>query len=597
MAAFACSALLLLFGLLSHRAAMTKSPTMDEPLHAAGAYAHVFLHDYRLNPEDPPLWNYWAMLPRRAADLKLRTEGTMWDGMLSETGYEMSYSIYALFREGNDGLWFINASRAMMVLLGVALGAVIAAWAWQVGGPIAAVAATVLYAFDPNFLGHAPLVKNDVPITLVMTAMVWVLWRAGKRATVLNLLAATLLLGAGLTTKFSGVLLVPMFAAVLVIRALLPQEWRVLGRTLQSRASRIGAATAITFVSSALCVATIWMVYGFRFDAAPQPGSRLPMQQMVDAAAKNRLYIRNDNQWPSDEQVRAEPPGAFVQAILLAERHRLLPQAWLYGLLFTYQSALVRDSFLLGRYSMTGWWYYFPLAMLFKTPVATILAVIGALIVVRTLPKGDRWAQICLGVPLLIYGLAAMSSNLNLGVRHVLPVYPLIYVVVGVLMSRARSAKPQAARVAGAVLALGLAIESVVAYPNYIAFFNVAVGGSRGGIALLSDSNLDWGQDLPLLARWQREHPDETLFLCYYGSTDPAAYGIRYLNLPGGFYLNRDFHMPDRPGVMAISASRLQGGYLSPVVSDYYANIRDHQRPIAILGGTIYLYAVDGSTR
>jgi hypothetical protein len=204
---------------------------------------------------------------------------------------------------------------------------------------------------------------------------------------------------------------------------------------------------------------------------------------------------------------------------------------------------------------------------------------------------------VCVGVPLVIYALAAISSNLNLGVRHVLPLYPLIYVAIGMSAARVWIAKPQVTKIAGAALAVGLAVESIVAFPNYIAFFNVAAGGSRGGLALLSDSNLDWGQDLPLLARWQREHPDVTLFFCYYGSTDPAAYGIRYLNLPGGYYLDRDFHRPDQPGVMAISASRLQGAFLSPPLSSYYARIREQQRPIAVLGGTIYLYATDGSTR
>jgi 4-amino-4-deoxy-L-arabinose transferase-like glycosyltransferase len=593
-----CAWLLALFGVLSYRAAMTKSPTMDEPLHATGAYAHVFLHDYRVNPEDPPLWNFWAMLPHRASSLTLRTDSPLWAAILSDTAPQMSFSIITLFQQqGNDGVRFINHSRAMMVLLGVALGAVIAVWAWQLAGPVAAVSATLLYTFDPNFLGHAPLVKNDVTITLLMTAMAWCLWRAGRRATVLNLLAAALVLGAALTTKFSGILLVPMFAIVLVIRAAMPSEWRVMRWTLATRQARFVASGAIIVVSAILSVAMIWAVYGFRFEPTSQPGSRLPTQRMVEATIKNQLFIRNGHQWPSDEQVKSARPGPFVRAILFVEQHKLLPQAWLYGLLFTYQSALVRESFLIGNYSMTGWWYYFPLAMLFKTPVGTILAGIGALVVMRFVRPRDMWMRVALGVPLVIYALAAMSGNLNLGVRHVLPLYPLMYVGAAVLFARARSARPRAAGTIGAVIAMVLAVESGVSFPNYIAFFNTAVGGSRGGFALLSDSNLDWGQDLPLLAEWQREHPDSTLYLGYYGSTDPAAYGIRYLNMPGGFYLNRELHVPQPPGVMAISASRLQGVYLDPVLRDYYANIRDHQQPIAILGGSIYLYAVQPASR
>jgi hypothetical protein len=98
------------FGILSYRAAMTKSPTMDEPLHAVGAYAHVFLHDYRVNPEDPPLWNRWAMLPHCESSLKLQTNAPLWEGILSDTAYEMSFSIITLFREHNDGLHLSTAA-------------------------------------------------------------------------------------------------------------------------------------------------------------------------------------------------------------------------------------------------------------------------------------------------------------------------------------------------------------------------------------------------------------------------------------------------------------------------------------------------------
>src|SRR5207249_1286541 len=125
--------------------------------------------------------------------------------------------------------------------------------------------------------------------------------------------------------------------------------------------------------------------------------------------------------------------------------HHLLPQVWLYGLLYTYQSTLIRSSFLIGQYSLTGWWYFFPLTMLFKTPLTTIavgFTVFFAWVVSRAKPQAadvqklDRWAMTCLLVPVAIYAGSAILTNLNLGLRHILPVYPFLYIGIGIGMSR-----------------------------------------------------------------------------------------------------------------------------------------------------------------
>jgi hypothetical protein len=132
-------------------------------------------------------------------------------------------------------------------------------------------------------------------------------------------------------------------------------------------------------------------------------------------------------------------------------------------------------------------------------------------------------------------------------------------------------------------------IETLAVWPNYIAYFNFAVGGTRNGINLLADSNLDWGQDLPALAAWQKQHPDIPLAFgpasyepgggSYFGMVDPTFYGIK--STPLGFDLPPEVL---RNNVLAISATLLQGVYGSP-----FPRFRD-RKPIEVLGGTIYLY-------
>ena len=181
-----------------------------------------------------------------------------------------------------------------------------------------------------------------------------------------------------------------------------------------------------------------------------------------------------------------------------------------------------------------------------------------------------------------------MSSNLNLGLRHVLPVYPFAYLVVALSATRLSEQRPRVYKIGGSILGITLVAESLVAFPNYLSFFNLPSRPYR--LHLLSDSNLDWGQDLLALSRWQADHPRTRLYLCYFGSVDPAVYGIDYLNLPGGTYFNRDERVPDAPGVIAMSASRLQGVHLSPELRDFYRNLLKDREPIEILGGSIYLF-------
>ena len=138
-----------------------------------------------------------------------------------------------------------------------------------------------------------------------------------------------------------------------------------------------------------------------------------------------------------------------------------------------------------------------------------------------------------------------------------------------------------------------LAIESGVAFPNYLSFFNAAAGGSRNGINLLSDSNLDWGQDLPALAAWRRQHPEGELYLSYFGTADPAHYGITYRNLPGGYLLGPPAEWPPGPGYVAVSATNLQGVNSTPA-NDFGPLLQPLRKidPVAVLGGSIYVYRI-----
>ena len=170
--------------------------------------------------------------------------------------------------------------------------------------------------------------------------------------------------------------------------------------------------------------------------------------------------------------------------------------------------------------------------------------------------SSDRWTMICLTIPIVIYLLPAMQSDLDHGIRHLLPILPMIFVAVAIVFARTIRIWPCAVGAVGAILLIGLATESLAAFPDYIPFFNVAAGGSRGGIRLLGDSNLDWGQDLLLLAKWRQQHPDVKLYAATFGAIDPVRLGVQYVPLPSGYWGNQNSALPDpnQPCVLAISA-------------------------------------------
>jgi hypothetical protein len=280
------------------------------------------------------------------------------------------------------------------------------------------------------------------------------------------------------------------------------------------------------------------------------------------------------------------------------DEHHVFPQAWTFGLFHTYQSALSRPTFLNGEYSFVGWWYYFPLTMLYKASLTLIISIIAAALIGAAAWKRrgpisfDRaWLAMCLALPPLLYLAAAMKSNLNLGLRHVLPVYPFIFIGMGLAARYLHVRTPVMAKRAFAAVAVVMLAEALYAFPNFIAFFNVAYGGPRGGIHLLSDSNLDWGQDLKLLAEWRQKHPQGRLHLSYFGTADPWAYGIEnYINFPGGYKFGPKYELSNEPGTLAVSATMLQGVYTPDSMRSIYQSLRYKLTPFEVLGGTIYLY-------
>src|SRR5579872_5522953 len=192
-----CAVFLAGFFVISWRASLTKSAAFDEPLHFTGAWVQTHYDDFRCNPEDPPLWKFYLAAGTRSDGMKLNTASGLWKQMLAEVPAPAVHFVRQTMYQtpGTDADGLLRSARIRMLALGVFLGAAIVWWAWRLRGPVAGIVAAAAFALDPNFLAHAPLVKNDVPITLVFFLLMAAIWLAGERATVMRIASIGLIVG------------------------------------------------------------------------------------------------------------------------------------------------------------------------------------------------------------------------------------------------------------------------------------------------------------------------------------------------------------------------------------------------------------------
>jgi hypothetical protein len=246
-------------------------------------------------------------------------------------------------------------------------------------------------------------------------------------------------------------------------------------------------------------------------------------------------------------------------------RHaHLLPDAWLQGFAHTARYAEGRPAFFMGEFGTKGWPLFFPVAFLLKSTLAALalLALAGIAFFRGARSHRRLYRFFPLAVLALVYGAFALTSHLNIGLRHLLPLYPVLYIFAGavVWLPLARMSR----LILVGALVVGHAAASVGIRPHYLAYFNPLLGGPARAYEHLVDSSLDWGQDLPGLRRWLDTHArGEKLFLSYFGSGSPAHEGIRATRLADGFFdlRARELRPEMTGGLYAISATMLQQPY------------------------------------
>jgi hypothetical protein len=433
------------------------------------------------------------------------------------------------FESANDPETVAFRARLLAVAIAFALTLLVYAYTRRTFGALPAVIAGVATAFMPDVLAHGGITYNDVPMGVAFLGAVWGLDAAARRPTARTFTVAAALCTVALGVKFSSLALAPI-AFVLV-------ACEVIGRA------------------------------DGRKEYALRVARLLPLALVVVYLGLVAIYL-------GDFALRDFRWGLDFNIVHAAEGHGGVP-AWL-----------------LGRSDPSGFWYFFPVAFLLKTPVA-LHALLGLALLGLALGVRGRTVRGLATSPLRAVVVAAvvflaflMRANLNIGFRHALPLLPLAAIVAGVgaaaLWRHTRMAMP--AVLALLVLHAGSALSS---YPDFITYTSEYVGGGDAGHTALVDSSLDWGQGLLQLRDFMEEEGVEIIYLSYFGSARPEGYGIRHVPLISFFRLREQPAPATPPQFIAISATNLIGGY----VNDRFAEFRQI-RPYRVLGHSIFVYRV-----
>ena len=681
--------------------ARNSSATCDEVAHLPAGYTYLRWHDYRMNPEHPPLVKKLAALPllwrqgwpanvdlsKNAAASQSMTDSDevlrwTWTLGLVDADEQWTFGRFFLYgirpealrrlHEQNSDIngpltipstvllspqdFYNNADellfrgRMPILLLGMALGVLVFSWSRELFGFAGGVLSLAVFCFDPNFIAHSGLVTTDVGVSLFMFGTIYCLWRICRRLEVACVVLFLLFFSLAFVTKFSAVLLLPLFWLTVLGRIISPEPLLIgaAGRwNLASPASKMTLFAGLFGAVLLTTYATIWASYSFRYSAAQSPETAAkieaeilraanPASGLSDGAVKSPVLHHELGYFPIEATVRCSaaekklraalpqgpvgnddilkimdevPLGLGGKLILFAQKHRLLPEAFLYGFAHAEQKTNYHPSFLLGNYSSTGFRSYFFYAFLLKTPLPALVLILTALVLSLRRYADRGWPVIFLLGPAGLYFLATSMSHLNIGIRHLLPVYPFLYVLAGGLALELNRRRPTTRVVALLVMVGAIAVSSRMVFfpacgskwqtvaPHYLAYFNELAGGPANGYTKLVDSNLDWGQDLKNLKLWLDAHAiKDPVCLCYFGMADPRYYQIVYYNMPVGYQygLEEGFEQLRPGGFLAISATKLQGVFFSPARRDAWKNLLEHCRLIDVIGYSIFVYQFKG---
>ena len=537
--------------------ARDNSATWDEADHTYSGYLQ-WKGDFGLNPEHPPLVKFLATLPLLSLDLKIPP--------LLDQPYrlqEVRGGKDFVFLNDADTILFRARMAAMSLSLLLALLVFLAAR--EMFGTFAGLIALGLISFDPTLLAHSALVTTDAGQACFLLASVYAFYRYVNAPSAWRLIGAGAAAGFALAAKHSAVLVFPMLMLLAASEVLLRRRTEAPSRT----------ATRLSLAFVAICtfsLAILWSFYGFHYAARP---GRLSLNPSMAA------------------QLQRVPSAFEAGALAFVDRMHLLPQSYTYGFAHVLIQSKAFTSYLLGTIYPHPVWFYFPIAFLIKSTLTFLILLSVTVWAIASGRFRARREVLYLVIPAAVYMGFAMAGGMNIGVRHILP----LYVFLSILIAGA------AARLVGqnrrwlyavVLLLLFQAVSVVHAFPAYVSYANEAAGGPANVHNLLSDSSSDWAQQMKSVKRYLDANGIHQCWFAYFGEgvAEYSYYGIpcKPLITADSLYFDLPHDVPPAiDGPVLMSAGVLSGFEFGPGALNPYLQFQQ-LKPSAVIDYGVFVY-------
>ncbi len=544
--------------------ARANSITWDEDDHIYAGYMSWKHGDFGLNPEHPPLVKLLAAVPLLNLPLKmplLQNRFFKHEAFLGGKDF--------LFQNDADTILF--RARMAASLLTLLLVVLVFLATREMFGTGAAFIALALLAFDPTLLAHGGVVGTDVGFSCFLFAAIYAFYRYVKAPSAWRLVLVGLATGLDLASKHSAILVFPMLLLLAICEVVRGGNASEESAPVPMGRRAVRMAAALVFVS-VIAVGVLWAFYGFRYQARAE-GRQLnpPLSEYVQSLSR-----------PHD-----------IGLLNTVARLRLLPESYIYGLADVRIMSNFYSSYLFGKVYPKGVWFYFPAAFAVKSSLSFLILLLMALWTIAS-GKLRAWREILfLTIPPAVHFAVAMGSGMNIGVRHILPIYVFLAVLIGGAAWKLIENDRRWAY-AVAVLLLFQAISVTRTYPAYLAYANELWGGPSQTYRYLSDSNVDWAQQLKTTKHYLEKRGLKDCWFVYFaeGVVDASYYGIPCKPLPtaDSLWVNEPAEAPPAiDATVLISAGNLSGFEFGPGPLNPYEQFKQ-LRPTAVIAYGVFVF-------